>query len=45
MVTTLAEMVEDAITTDALDLIARAVIVNGMLSDQPLPLQGPRLLT
>jgi heterodisulfide reductase subunit D len=41
----------DAIIGDAADLIkrhgvnldtARAVIVNGMLGDQPLPLQGPR---
>jgi Fe-S oxidoreductase len=41
----------DAIISDASDLIkqhgisldtARTVIVNGMLSDQPLPLQGPR---
>lgn len=41
----------DAIISDASDLIkrhgvnldtARAVIINGMLGDQPLPLQGPR---
>jgi hypothetical protein len=41
----------DTIISDASDLIkrhginldtARAVIVDGMLSDQPLPLQGPR---
>src|SRR5262252_1877314 len=41
----------DAIISDASDLIkrhgisldtARAVITNGMLADQPLPLQGPR---
>jgi hypothetical protein len=41
----------DAIISDASDLIkrygvsldtARAVVTNGMLGDQPLPLQGPR---